>query len=809
MFARKLYKPLLIFLLGGHALTAAAAEIFSQGFLKKHCTECHDADAKKGGLDLTSLKPDFTDAQNFTRWVRIHDRVAKGEMPPKKQTPPPVAEREAFVGSLRKELHEVSLAQQRAEGRVVVRRLNLTEYETTLRDLLGRHVAVKDLLPPDTTTAGFDKVSAALDVSSVHLLRYQDAAEKALKTVIPRELPKPFKVRLTGREVVAKSRHADVNRTLRVDGDTLLIYAMPYAHITLGTATVPQAGRYTVRASLQALGTDGAPLPVRFSPGKDWGRETHSVLAVRDAPAGLPKVIELECELGRGDLVDVLAWTLPLQRQFEDGKLKQTKPLEQYTGPGLAVQWLEIEGPLDAFPPAGYTNLFGDLPLKPRYKGAALQVESADAPADARRLIAAFLPRAFRRPVSAELQDYYVKLALDALDKKQPFEDALLLAYRAALCSPNFLFLTEPLGTRKDQPAALDDYAVAARLSYFLWSTLPDAELLQLAAKGELSTPAVLRAQVERLLKDARAERFTENFAGQWLDLRKINETVPSPQAYGEFDDFLFWAMPIETRRFFDEVLGSNRSLTDFTHSDWSILNERLARHYGILGVLGGEFRLVKLPPDAHRGGVLTHASIMKVTADGTKTSPILRGKWVLEKILGQPPAPPPPNVSAIEPDIRGATTIREQLDKHRNLESCAACHRHIDPPGFALEAFDVIGGYREFYRATKYKRDALVKLANYPSREVTRGLDVEMGGVTADGRAFKNIDDYKQLLLADKDQLARNLAEKLLVYATGADVQFADREVIEQLVAQSRAQNYGFRSLLHDVVQSRVFLSK
>jgi hypothetical protein len=267
--------------------------------------------------------------------------------------------------------------------------------------------------------------------------------------------------------------------------------------------------------------------------------------------------------------------------------------------------------------------------------------------------------------------------------------------------------------------------------------------------------------------------------------------------------------MPAETTRFFDEILTNDRSLTEFVHSDWTFLNERLAKHYGIPGVLGGEMRRVALPVDSHRGGVLTQASILKVTADGTKTSPILRGKWVLERILGQPPAPPPPNVSAIEPDIRGATSIRQQLEKHRAIESCAACHRHIDPPGFALESFDPIGGWRDFYRGTVYKREAMVALANYPGRQVARGLDVEKGDKTADGRPFRDIDEYKQLLLSDKDQLARALAEKLLIYSTGAEIQFADREVVEQLVAKSRAKNYGFRSLVHDVVQSRLFLSK
>jgi hypothetical protein len=777
-----------------------------QTLLRKYCFECHDDATAEAKLSLESLS---TKTEDFARWVPVYDKLRLDQMPPKDEPQPAGEERRQMMQWLGRELHEASLQKQRTEGRVVLRRLNVTTYETSLRDLLGKQVAVRELLPEDTVRSGFDNVSEVLDVSAVHLLRYQDAAEKALQTVVPRHAPKKIKTRLTGREVVAKAKDAPVGVSLRIDGDTLLVYASTYNHIPLGTATVPQPGRYVVRASLYAVNNNGQPLPVRLSAGKPWGRESNHVLAVRDAPADKPRVIEQEVELGLNDLVDVHAWTLPTQRQWADRKLNQGKQLDQYVGPGLAIEWLEIEGPLDAFPAAGYGHLFGDLPLTSRYAGDQLRVDSADPRADAERLIRAFLPVAFRRPVGAELQDYYVQFVLAELDKKRSFEEAMLIGYRAVLCSPHFLFLTEPLGTRPDQPAALDDFAVAARLSYFLWSTLPDRELTERAAKGELTKPEVLRAQVERLLKDPRSQRFTEDFAGQWLDLKKINDTTPDPNAYAEFDDFLFWSMPQETSRFFEEVLEHDRSLTDFTHSDWTFLNERLAQHYGVPDVFGGEMRLVKLPPDAHRGGVLTHASILKVTADGAKTSPVLRGKWVLDRILGQPPAPPPANVSAIEPDIRGTTTIRQQLEKHRSIESCAACHRHIDPPGFALESFDPIGSWREFYRGPVYKREALVKLANYPAREVVQGLDVEKGGVTAEGRSFKNIDEYKQILLADKDQLARNLAEKLLIYATGAEIQFADREVVEQLVARSRANGYGFRSLIHDVVQSRIFLHK
>ena len=267
--------------------------------------------------------------------------------------------------------------------------------------------------------------------------------------------------------------------------------------------------------------------------------------------------------------------------------------------------------------------------------------------------------------------------------------------------------------------------------------------------------------------------------------------------------------MPRETQLFFEEVLRGDLSLLNFTDSDWTMLNERLATLYGVPGVDGSAFRRVKLPPGCHRGGVMTQASILKVTADGTRTSPVLRGKWILERILGKPPAPPPPDVPAIEPDIRGATTIRQQLDKHRNTPACATCHNHIDPPGFALENFDPIGNWRDFYRVTTRTKEHPQPLFPTSGRAVYQGPAVEQGGVTPTGKAFKDIADYKKILLEDKDQLARSLTQKLMIYATGADIQFADREVVEQIVAKIRAKNYGLRSLVHEIVQSRVFLNK
>ncbi len=809
-----------------HARAADSFEVQFHKFAETHCVECHGPDLQKAQLRLDNLATALDDKDVSATWVKVLDKMAQGKMPPPKKPRPPEAELSSVVAALEQRLHDASLSRQQREGRVVLRRLNRTEYETTLRDLLGGSVEVKDMLPVDNVAGGFDNVSAALEVSSAHLLRYQDAAEKSLATVIPTRPQEPFKVRRTGREIAEKTKTFKdlLGKSVRVQGDELFLYVKTWNHVPVCSAPAPQAGRYRVRASVYSTGNDGKPLPMEITGGQEWGRDEKDIRAVRDVPADNATVIEGEFDLKPRMVMDFKGWSLPIPRDFEP--MIKNKALEQYAGPALVVQWIEIEGPIDAWPPPGYLRLFGDLALKPKSdikaeaEGRPVQtkrsemwwiydplvVASVQPRKDAERLMRAFLPQAFRRPVGEDLLQYYVKIVHDALDQKIAFSDAMLLGYKAALCSPHFMYLTEPLVAPRAGHGNLDDFAVAARLSYFLWSSTPDSELEQLAAKSALSQPEILRAQVERMLNNPKARRFTQNFAGQWLDLRSINATSPDPYVYVEFDEFLFWSMPRETEMFFDEILKNDRSVTEFVQSDWSYLNERLARHYGIAGVYGGEMRKVELAPGCHRGGVLTQASILKVTADGTRTSPVLRGKWVLDKILGQPPSPPPADAGSIEPDIRGATTIRQQLDKHRNTPACMSCHQHIDPPGFALESFDVIGGWREFYRGTRGKP---ASLANYPGKTIFRGLDVEKGGQTPDGKPFKDIDDYKQILLTNKDQLARNVIQKLLAYSTGAEIQFADREVVEQLVAKSRKENYGFRSMIQDVVQSRIFLNK
>ena len=320
------------------------------------------------------------------------------------------------------------------------------------------------------------------------------------------------------------------------------------------------------------------------------------------------------------------------------------------------------------------------------------------------------------------------------LDKNYSFEEALRVGLKGVLVAPDFLFLRErsTASGKEGQPALLDEFALASRLSYFLWSSMPDEELLTLAEQGRLRQPGTLRDQVERMLKDERAKAFTDNFAGQWLSLRSIDATMPEQMLYPEYDDILKVAMVKEVLLFFDEVLKNDLSVTNFVASDFSMLNARLARHYGIPDVEGLDFRRVALPPESHRGGVLTMAGVLKVTANGTTTSPILRGSWVLDRILGTPPPKPTVDVEAVDPDIRGATTIRTQLAKHRQDAQCAGCHARIDPHGFALENFDVIGGWRENYRKLNEGEPATV---NGRRVRYLPGPPVETADVLDDGR--------------------------------------------------------------------------
>jgi hypothetical protein len=397
---------------------------------------------------------------------------------------------------------------------------------------------------------------------------------------------------------------------------------------------------------------------------------------------------------------------------------------------------------------------------------------------------------------------------------KASFEDAMKAAYRVALCSPEFLYLREPVGP-------LDDHAVASRLSYFLWNSMPDDELFTAATRGQLKEPAAIKAQALRMLADPKASRFVADFLDQWLDLREIDLTTPDRTLYPEWSPYLRDAILQEPRAFFAEMLKRDSPTRFVIHSDFALTNQRLAEHYLLPAVNGTKLRAVGVPAESHRGGLLTQAAVLKVTANGTTTSPVKRGAWVQRKILGQPPNPPPPDIAAVEPDVRGTTTVRELLAKHRDQAVCASCHSRIDPPGFALESFDVIGGWRDRFRTTAGKDSPDLAKA-YPSHLAPDGafpkhhpigyrlgLPVDAAGEISDGRKFAGIDEFKKLLLRDERQIARNLVGQLVTYATGAPPNFGDRAAVEDVLSKTATSRHGVRSLILEVVQSPMFRAK
>ncbi|MFO0808774.1 MAG: DUF1592 domain-containing protein [Gemmataceae bacterium] len=831
------------------ALPRAAANDL-RPFLDKHCTACHDADTKKGNLDLTALP---FDAGTFAKWVTIHDRAATGEMPPKGEPRPPAAELDTFTNALAAKLTAAERERTAAEGRATRRRLNRAEYEATLRDLLALpYLQVKAFLPEDGEAHGFNKVGEALDVSHVQVARYLAAAEYALRqAMLPRAERVPTTTtRYHTRDQRTFAKQMDVNaryyRPERATFPELDFAAQPAvragkAPLTVGAADpatrdreamgvtastyeamevrfdrfrAPVAGRYKLRFSAYSLWAGPGKPAQWYIPDYDAisvGRRPEPVVVYGETPPRLlrrlgdfdvtptPGVHEIVADLLAGETIR----PDPV-RLFRSRPPMWKNPLATREGqPAVAYRWLEVEGPLiEAWPTPGHVLLFGDLPVKGRPAG--VEVTSADPERDAERLMRGFLAKAYRRPVQEADVMRFLGVVRGALAAGHGFTDAMLAGYTAVLCSPGFLYLDET-------PGRLDDRALADRLAFFLTNAAPDDTLRRVADAGFLRQPAVLQVQTERLLNDPKSQRFVDAFLDYWLDLRFIEATGPDAELYPDYylDDHLTESALFETRRFFGELVAGNRGVRHLAASDFAVLNERLARHYGVEGVDGVSLRPVRLPADSVRGGLLTQASVLKVTANGTTTSPVKRGAWVMARLLGQPPPPPPASVPAIEPDIRGATTVREQLAKHRTLESCAACHKTIDPPGFALESFDVMGAWRDRYRALGVKPPAVGLGHNGQPFAFGPGPAVDAGGEMPGGGRFADVAEFKRLLLADEAQLARNLVRQLAVYATGAPVRFADRPAVERVVGRARADGYGVRTLIHELVQSELFLNK
>lgn len=891
------------------ARDASAAAPFPEAgaFLQKNCVACHGSSAPQAHLDLTKLAWEPGDPDNFNVWVKVHDRVLAGEMPPA-PLPRPAADGVArFVGGLANSLTEYERTAAVERGRAGLRRLNSYEYENSLRDLLQvPWVQIKSKLPQDGEAYRFNKIGGALDVSHIQMARYMSSADYAMREAMAAQLvpPPTTTTRYYARQeasLVRNFRPREGNtRTDRTNFPVLDSHGQPDVRagrspisdpetkdreavgrvssifsdaggFSWGGFRVPAGGRYRVRVKGYSIWVSGGGVdhwnftgfgadktaylyaPSWHRPNSDevWPGRRNEPIGVyaqstgQSRPIGEfdftpePGVNELEVLLAANETIQTDGMRL-FRTRVNGTEEEYVNPLAKPDGmPGIAFQWIEVEGPIyDRTAGEGYRLLFGELPMRrlgagevggvtlqlvapppaagvadagrrnrfgPRTQDVAVEVVTEHPREDAERLLRAFMARAYRRPVEEAHVKRFLELFGHEYDGNHSFAKSMVSTYTGVLSSPGFLYVQESAGK-------LDDFALATRLALFLWNSAPDAELRELARSGRLHDPAVLKAQTDRLLDDPRSRRFVDAFTDYWLDIRKIDDSSPSTTLYNDYelDDPLKLAAVEETRLFVQEMVKRDLPARNIINSDFTFLNERLAQHYGVPGVEGAKMRKVTLPKDSVRGGLLTQASVLKVTANGTTTSPVLRGVWIMERVLGFRTAPPP-GVPAVEPDIRGAVTIRQQLDRHRADAMCSACHRKIDPPGFALESFDVMGGWRERYRAFADGGKPETGIGFSGQRFAFRyALPVDSAGALPSGEAFHDVREFKRLLIEKQEQtVARNLAGQLATYATGAPTGFRDREQVNRILEQTRASGYGVRGMIHGIVRSDLFQYK
>ncbi|MFT5498471.1 MAG: hypothetical protein ACI9TH_003885 [Kiritimatiellia bacterium] len=763
-----------------------------QPFFDRHCFDCHDDETQKGDLDLTQLKFNPADPATFATWERIYDRVRSGEMPPEKKPRPDKDHQASFLTTINVPLLAADRKDRIEKGRVHVRRLTRMEYEYTVHDLLGIDLPLHKLLPEDPATHGFETVASGQQLSHHHLARYLEAADQALNHAFDRAIngDETYNHIFSPKELGQASGGSGNYRGPETRDDITIAWPIKVQFYGRMTRTrVPESGWYRITLKdLHAINPKNGVVWGSLQSGDGYSN-SPIMYPIAPVEAGVePRDQVFEAWIQKDHLLRLLP---------NDATLKQAptgagggnvsykgRDLKKQGFAGLAFKGIVVERIYpNATRQAVRQNLFGGLAKEDTPKLSS----KADRGPLLEKVLGTFARRAFRRPVTREQLAPYVKLASNALDasRAKPV-DALRVAYRAMLCSPRFLTFVET-------PGQLDAYAVASRLSYMLWNSMPDEALMRAASKDAFKDGKTRQKEVTRMLADPKSQRFITSFTDQWLDFRDINITTPDQRMFRMWDPILQDSMLAETRAFVNELLKRNLPIQHLIQSDFAMLNERLARHYDLkeVDVKPGEgLQRVHLEDDP-RGGLITQGAVLKVTANGTTTSPVIRGVWINERILGAHIPPPPPNAGSIEPDIRGAISIRDQLDKHRRSESCAACHRTIDPIGFALEQFDPVGRWR-----TKYASN-------------NKAAVVDPSGITPEGETFKDIREWKALYVKRPEQLTRGFAEQLLTYSTGAAMRFSDRESIEKVVRQAEQQGYGIKSIMLAVIASESFLNK
>lgn len=809
----------------------------TQPFIEQHCISCHGPKRQKGELRLDTLPNDFSDPSTAEKWSEVLNTVNSHEMPPEDEDQPTPESAGAFTDWLALELGRAEIA-KRSSG-TILRRMNRAEYNNTIRDLLGLDFDAAESFPQDPPAGGFDNIGQALTISPLHLELYYSAARKILdRAIVEGEKPPGILWHFEPEEHKDKSDGARIKRDGKdivmgkgvnpvENGFTVLhhnnwdrtVYARNIALAHPGTYKIRFRAAGRVPNRQQVIEGAKAVLAGRRDEAVAKGSsleyqqglydadlkhfETHRMydygaprVKISTNIGGVPKVIaemdiaatedapavyEIPAEFTKqkANIIFEYSYSIPsiLGRDW------QVKP--EFPAPLLLIDWFELEGPVnEVWPPASTTRLL-------------TSAEISDERERAKHVLANFMPRAFRRSVTAEEIETRLVMFDAARPKKPSFAEAMKIPLASVLTSPNFLYLIEPAKSGDDKK--LTPFELASRLSYFLWSSMPDDTLFKLAHSGDLKKPEVLGKQIDRMLADPKSDALVRNFTGQWLGLRKVGSNPPVRNLYPDYDRHLELSIVKESESFFEEILRHDLDARFFIKSDFVTINERLARFYGIPDVKGDEFRRVKVTPESNRGGIVTQASIHSITSNGTRTSPISRGVWVLKTMLNTDPGLPVANAGELPSKVPGIgkATVRQRLTIHREAPACARCHDKIDPLGFSLENFDASGKWRD------------VESTGWNGIPQPNDPKIDGSATMPDGSQFIGVRGLQDELFKQQDKFLTGLSAKLHTYALGRELGFSDQPMVNAGVKAMKDNNHTVRSLIHAIVASDSFASK
>ncbi len=828
-------------------------------FVTKFCVDCHGPAKQKGDVRLDTIDADMVHGKSASLWKDVLHRLETGEMPPKKAVQPKQAERDAVTKWIRQEVRKHITAQQGVPGRVVLRRLSRNEYRNTMRDLLGLHYDIGRELPPDTTYHGFDHIAEVQELSRSQMKTYLQLARYTIdKAIVSGHRPLSFTYRAepeldkdglewrvnshgiaenleSAKKFTDEFRFGRGEKKMEPDQ-----WAKTYRFgIRTAQGRFGDSKKYTTKTGIWLK----APQRAYEHKGGDWGRMGFRLPhiphndglyrlrikagAKQQKGLGTPLLtvhvfkkllgnFEItasaddpqwhEFVFAAKDLIDVQIHSddnrfakspitdIVLNNGYENPGVRKGRRWavpDEVELPGVFIDAVEFETDYVAkWPPASHHRILFDSPNRNELRKYAEEV------------LTQFMSRAFRRPVrSAELAGK-MKLFDQAFAKTNDFITAIKEPLVATLVSPQFLFLAEDTAHDDSKRRNLDDYELASRLSYFLWSTMPDEVLLASAAKGELTKPSQLESQLERMLKDKKADAFHRGFMTQWLGLSKLDEIMIEDDRW-VVRTGLRTSMRKEPVHFFAELLRSNLSVMNFIDSDFAMLNERMAQHYSIEGVYGNHFRKVSLKSEQQRGGLLTQAACLTITTDGMITSPIYRGKWVLETILDMPPPPAPANVPPLDdaPEVRHS--LREQFAKHRENESCAACHNKIDPIGWPFERYSILGEYSDYGWGPNWTDF-------HDTKRNKKDLKPDLHGTLPGGTRVETVKDLQQAILKNNQKdVLRSVTRNLMIYALGRPLDVSDDDVVSEIIQKLEANGNRMRDLVKAIVLSKPFLEK